>query len=156
MSEDHPYRHTQRAPLCLLLYVLGVVFLAVGWILRNEPVIQWIFPSAGLLMLVLAGSFHHLTVEDEGDRLSISFGPIPLFRRSIRYENIVSVEAGRTTILEGWGIHMSFRGGWVWNLWGRDCVVLRLRKGILRVGTGDADKLSEFLNRRLSDQEPTS
>lgn len=150
------YQHTQRAPLCLLVYGIAVVFLVLGWVLRNEPVIQWVFPLTGLLMLILAASFHHLTVEDEGDRLSISFGPIALFRRSIKYENIVSVEVGRTTILDGWGIHMGFRGGWVWNIWGRDCVVLRLRKGILRVGTDDADQLSAFLSRRLFDQEPTS
>ncbi|QDV56267.1 hypothetical protein [Rosistilla oblonga] len=148
------YRHTQRAPLCLLIYGAAVMFLVLGWALRNESVIQWIFPPTGLLMLVLAASFHHLTVEDKEDRLSISFGPIPLFRRTIKYENIVSIEVGQTTILDGWGIHMSFRGGWGWNIWSRDCVVLRLRKGILRVGTDDAEQLSVFLNRRLSDQEP--
>ncbi|MCS7469127.1 hypothetical protein NZK35_20940 [Stieleria sp. ICT_E10.1] len=150
------YRHTQRAPLCLILYVTAVMFLGLGWVLRNEPVIHWVFPAAGLLTLILSASFHHLTVEDEGDRLSIRFGPIPLFRRSIKYEDIVSVEVGRTTILDGWGIHMSIRGGWVWNLWGRDCVALRLRNGMLRIGTDDADQLSEFLNRRLSEKEPTS
>ncbi len=147
------YRHTQRAPLCLLVYGTAAMFLVLGWVLRNEPVIQWVFPPVGLMMLVLAGSFHHLTVEDEGDRLSISFGPIPLFRRSVKYENIVSVEIGRTTILDSWGIHMSFRGGWVWNIWGRTCVVLRLRKGILRVGTDDAEQLVEFLNARLADTQ---
>jgi hypothetical protein len=120
------YRHTQRAPLCLLIYALGVMFLVLGWVMRNEPVIQWVFPPVGLLILGLAASFHHLTVEDEGDRLSVSFGPIPLFRRSVKYENIMKVETGRTTVLDGWGIHMSLRGSWVWNLWGRYCVVLRL------------------------------
>jgi hypothetical protein len=147
------YRHTQRAPLCLLVYGTAVMFLVLGWVLRNEQVIQWVFPPVGLLMLGLAASFHHLTVEDEGDRLLISFGPVPLFRRSVKYENIVSVEIGRTTILDGWGIHMSLRGGWVWNLWGRNCVVLRLRKGILRVGTDDAVNLVEFLNARLVDAQ---
>ena len=97
------YRHTQRAPLCLLVYGTAIIFLVLGWVLCNEPVIQWVFPPVALLMLVLAGSVHHLTVEDEGDQLSISFGPIPLFRRSVKYENIVSVEIGRTTILDGWG-----------------------------------------------------
>jgi hypothetical protein len=151
MNGNSTYRHTQRAPLCLIVYATAVMFLVLGWVLRNEPYIQWVFPPVGLLMLVLAASFHHLTVEDEGDRLSVSFGPIPLFRRSIKYENIVSVDSGRTLILDGWGIHMSLRGGWAWNLWGRNCVVLRLRKGILRVGTDDAVNLVEFLNARLVD-----
>ena len=112
--------------------------------------VQWVFPIVGPVMLILAASFHHLTVEDEGDCLSISFGPIQLFRRAVRYEDIVSVETGRTTILDGWGIHMSLRGGWVWNIWGRDCVVLQLRKGILRVGTDEAEKLARFVENKIS------
>ena len=149
MSEDHPYKHTQRAPLCLLLYPIGVALL--GWVSSTEPAIQWMFSVAGLLFLILATSFHSLTVEDKGDRLSVSFGPTPLFRRTVLYTDIVSVDTGRTTLLDGWGIHMSLRGGWVWNLWGRDCVVLDLREGVLRVGTDDAERLSDYVKTRLSE-----
>jgi len=152
MSIKSSYRHVQHAPLCLLLCILAIVFLVTGLVLKSEPPISWLFPPIGLLMLVLAASFHHLTVEDQIDRLSIRFGPIPLFRRTIRYDDIISAEIGRTTILDGWGIHMSLRGGWVWNLWGRDCVVLQLRKGILRVGTADAENLADFVNQKISTQ----
>ena len=100
--------------------------------------------------LVQAASFHHLTVEDEIDRLRIRFGPLPLFQRTILYENMLSVEVDRTTILEGWGIHLSPRGGWVWNLWGRDCIVLKLKKGTLRVGTDDVENLAAFVKSRIS------
>ena len=116
--------------------------------MNTEPPIPRLFPPIGVFMLVLAASFHHLTVEDQVDRLSVSFVPILLFRRTIRYDDISSAEIGRTTILDGWGIHRSLRGGWVWNLWGRDCVVLQLRNGILRVGTDDAENLAEFLRGR--------
>ena len=152
MSSESSYKHVQHAPLCLLLYVLSVVFLVLGLVMNTEPPIPWLFPPIGLFMLVLAASFHHLTVEDQGDRLSVSFGPVVLFRRSIQYDDIISAEIGRTTILDGWGIHMSLRGGWVWNLWGRDCVVLQLRKGILRVGTDDAANLAAFLHQKIGTQ----
>jgi hypothetical protein len=152
MSSESSYKHVQHAPLCLLVYVLALIFLVVGLVLKNEPPIPWLFPPIGLFMLVLAASFHHLTVEDQGDRLSVSFGPIPLFRRTIKYDDIISAEIGRTTVLDGWGIHMSLRGGWVWNLWGRDCVVLQLRKGILRVGSDDAVNLADFLNQKIGTQ----
>ena len=152
MSSESSYKHVQHAPLCLLIYVLAVVFLVLGLAMNTEPPIPWLFPPIGLFMLVLAASFHHLAVEDKGDRLSVSFGPLPLFRRTIRYGAIVSAEIGRTTILDGWGIHWSLRGGWVWNLWGRDCVVLQLPKGILRVGTDDAMNLADLLNRKISNQ----
>jgi hypothetical protein len=127
----------------------AITLTLAAWVLRHEPLILWWFPRISFLLLFLAASFHRLTVEDQIDRLSISFGPIPLFRRSIRYDDIVSAEIGRTTILEGWGIHWSFRGGWVWNIWGRDCVVLQLRNGTLIVGTDDAENLAAFVRGRI-------
>jgi hypothetical protein len=148
---DTNYHHTQRAPLCLLVYLLALTLLVLGWVLQDEPPIRWLFPSIGLLLIVIAASFHHLTVTGDDDRLSINFGPIPLFRRSVRYADITNIETGRTTILDGWGIHMSLRGGWVWNLWGRDCVVVRfLNSGVLWIGTDDAEKLAGFLATKIS------
>ena len=140
------YSHTQKAPLCLLVYALAAVFLALGWFVQDAPPIPWLFPPIGLLMLVVAASFHHLTVEDQGDVLSVRFGPIPLFRKTVKYSDIESVEVGRTLLLDGLGIHMSIRGGWVWNIWGRDCVVVHFRNGgTLRIGTDDAENLAGFL-----------
>lgn len=145
-TETFGYSHTQKAPLCLPIYALAAVFVAVGCFVQDTPPIQWLFPPIGLLMLVLAASFHHLTVEDQGDVLSIRFGPVPLFHRTVRYDAIASVETGRTLFLDGWGIHMSIRGGWVWNLWGWDCVVVQFKNGgTLRIGTDDAEKLVCFL-----------
>jgi hypothetical protein len=146
------YHHTQRAPLCLIQYALAVTFLVVAWVERAEPILVWVFPPTALLILILAASFHHLTVADQGDHLLVQFGPLPLFRRRVKYENIKSVEVGRTTILDSWGIHLSLRGGWVWNLWGRDCVVLRFRKGTLRVGTDDAEELARFVMGKINQQ----
>lgn len=143
------YSHTQKAPLCLLVYALAAVFLALGWIVQDAPPIQWLFPPIGLLMLVLAVSFHHLKVVDQGDVLSVSFSPIPLFGKTVQYSDIVKVEVGRTLQFDGWGIHMSIRGGWVWNLWGRDCVVVHLKKGTLRIGTDDTENLAVFLGSRV-------
>lgn len=144
------YRHTQRAPLCFLVYALAMILFVMGTAWRSETPILWTFSITGFLTLVLAASFHYLTVEDQGERLSICFGPVPLFRRSMKYEDIMSAEVGRTTILDGWGIHMSLQGGWVWNLWGRDCVVIRFKNGgRLRVGTDDADNLASYIQRRL-------
>src|SRR5688500_7745918 len=82
------YWHRQAAPLCLLLYILAAVFLSVGWGARHSPVVSLVLPVSGLLMLVLAGSFHHLTVADEGEALAVRFGPLPLFRTAIRYDDI--------------------------------------------------------------------
>jgi hypothetical protein len=103
-------------------------------------------------MAMLGYSMQHLTVSDEGDRLAICFGPLPLFRRRIRYDDIIGVEIGRTTIMDGWGIHWSPWGGWVWSLSAGRCVVIRHQRGITSVGTDDAEGLAEFLKSRTDGQ----
>jgi hypothetical protein len=72
-----------------------------------------------------------------------------LFKRRIRYDDILEVEIGRTTILDGWGIHWSPRDGWVWSLSAGECAVIRLRRGVIRVGTDDADRLAVFLKTKI-------
>jgi hypothetical protein len=105
-------------------------------------------------MLLLAESFHHLTVADEGDRLVIRFGPLPLFRKSIWYDDIRTVEKGRTTFVDGWGIHWNPWVGSLWSIWGFDCIVIRLKRSSIRVGTDDPDGLAGFLQGRIADQKP--
>jgi hypothetical protein len=149
MNGGSTYHHTQKGPWGLLCYALAVAFL-VATLYLPVPALQITFLVTALFMLLLGASLGHLTVEDEGDQLAIHFGPFPLFRKRIFYEDILEVEQARTTFLEGWGIHWSPGGGWVWNIWGRDCVVLRLKRGTLKVGTDDPEGLAEFLKNRIS------
>ena len=142
------YSHTQWAPICLILYGFAIYCIALGWFI-GDTLGMYVAGGVGLLLGSLAPCFHHLTVQDQGEVLGIQFGPIPLFRRIVRYADIKMVEVGRTLILDGWGIHLSIRGGWVWNLWGRDCVVIHLKKGVLRIGTDDAVNLAEFLTTKI-------
>ena len=159
MSSLAIYYHRQHGPLCLLVYATAALLAGVAWYCRHEPpqpFLTWILSGSAMLVFLFAASFHHLTVADEIDRLRIRFGPIPLFQRAVLYEDIVGVEVGRTSFLDGWGIHMSLSGGWVMNLWGRDCVVLKLKKGTLRVGTDDAENLTAFIKSRLPEDSDLS
>ncbi len=149
MTQSTRYRHMQRAPICWLLYAMAILFAALAWILQNEPYVPWIFLAISPFLLLLAASFHYLAVQGDDVGLKISFGPLPLFRRTIRYEEIVGAEPGKTDFLDGLGIHMSLKGGWVWNIWGRDCVVLTLRKGIFRLGTDQPQQLAQFIESRM-------
>jgi hypothetical protein len=148
------YHHTQRAPLCWCVYLIAVVMLGSAWALRQELVAFAVLAISALPAIIFGAAFHHLTVADEGNQLAVYFGPLPLFQKRIRYEDIRGVEIGRTTVLDGWGIHWSLRGGWVWNIWGRDCVVIRLQQGVLRVGTDDPQGLAEFLRKRIAQHAP--
>jgi hypothetical protein len=145
------YSHKRTAPHCLILYGVGITPVTVAVLLGDDLGIV-IGGSVSLVLVLLASCFHYLAVEDRGDVLAIRFGPVPLFRRTVGYADIGSVEVGRT-LLEGWGIHLSIRGGWVWSLWGRDCVVVRLKDGgTLRIGTDDAENLACFLKRKFARQ----
>jgi len=143
------YHHTQKGPWGLMCYAFAGGFLLAS---LSLPVLalQITFFVTALFMLLLGVSMGHLTVEDEGDRLSVRFGPFPLFRRRIPYDDILEVETGRTTFLDGWGIHWSPWSGWVWNVWGYDCVVLRLKRGRLKIGTDDAEGLAGFVRTRVA------
>jgi hypothetical protein len=142
------YCHTQKAPWFLLLFAFAALFFTLTWTERGDPVLLVVFPLSGLVMAVLGYSFQQLTVADEGDWLAIRFGPLPLFKKRIRYEDIREVDVGRTTILDGWGIHWSPWGGWLWSVAAGKCVVIRRRRGVTRVGTDDAQELAEFLKGR--------
>ena len=144
------YSHTQKSPLYLLLYGTAIALFIISCFAIDQSRIALIL--AGVLMLFLGMTFDHLTITDQGNWLSICFGPLRLFRRKIYYANIVKVEVGRTLILEGWGIHDSIRGGWVWNLWGRSCVVVHFKTGgTLRIGTDDAENLAGFLEDKVNE-----
>jgi hypothetical protein len=109
--------------------------------------------AVGLHIALLAPALRHLTVVDEGDWLAIRFGPLSLSRRTVRSDDMEGVEVGRALLLDGWGIHYSVRGRWVWNLWGRDCVVVHLKNsGVLRIGTDDAVNLARFLEGKVAQQ----
>ncbi|SIO67743.1 hypothetical protein SAMN05444166_8436 [Singulisphaera sp. GP187] len=143
------YQHTQKGPWSLVLYGIGVFTLGLGLLLREEPLVTTWLPTLGVLLLLVGACFQHLTVTDEEDRLDIRFGPLPLFRKQILYEDMRAVEVGRTTLLDGWGIHLSLRGGWVWNIAGWDCVIIHHR-GKTWVGTDDAENLARFLKAKIS------
>jgi hypothetical protein len=146
------YYHIQRGPWWLVCYALAAISFTVTSSVP-VPVLQITFSVTGVSLLLLGASLGHLIVEDEGDHLVIHFGPFPLFRKRIRYEDIRAVEQGRMPFHESGGIHWSPWGGWIWSVWGTDCVVLRWKRGTFRVGTDDAEGLAGFLQGRISAAE---
>jgi len=149
IQTDKTYRHSQVGPWGVILVGSSAFLLAIAWSARNEPVAVLICALIAAVILVAAASFQYLIVADEGDHLALRFGPLPLARKTIRYDDMQDVEVGRTLLLDGWGIHMSIRSGCVWNIWGRDCVVIHDRRTVIRVGTDDAAKLTAFLKSKI-------
>ena len=148
------YEHTQTAPLYIILAASCAGMLVAAWTIPVLP-LRIMFCVIGGLMVLLTLSFRQLTVSDQRDHLLVQFGPLPLFRRRVKYADIGSVQRSRTSFLDGWGIHISPSGGWTWNLWGFDCVDVHFKKGWrLRIGTDDPDGLEAFLQETLGVERP--
>lgn len=142
---DRRYSHTQRAPLHWILWALVALLLCLMPLVEDSLIVLGILACTCLLCAVLALSFRTLSVTDEGDHLEICFGPFPLFRKTVPYDTIDGAEIGRSSFLDGWGVHYLPGRGWIYNLWGFDCVCLQLGTQRLRVGTDDPDGLVAFI-----------
>ena len=143
------YDHTQTSPLFLFLAAIGIGFFVWGNQVDGQKLSITLF-SIGAVWFLLGLSFRQLTCRNEGDHLRISFGPLPIFRRKLLYARLEKVEQSRSSLLDGWGIHLCTRGGWVWNLWGFDCVDIDSTSGKkLRLGTDDPEGLAAFLKTKV-------
>ena len=142
------YSHTQKAPLGLLIALLGIAFAAFAFLTHETPAIYGM-AGGSILCFLVAGMIHTLTVADTGRHLTVRFGPIPAMGTKIQYTDILTVEPARSNILDGWGIHWAPGKGWIYNLWGFDCVRFSLQNGkCVRIGTDDAAGLIAFVQSR--------
>ncbi len=99
--------------------------------------------SEGVLT-VIAFTFASLTISDTSGSLRVQFGPLPLVGTEIQYDEILEVEQEKSTYLDGWGLWRA-HGGWLWNVWGFDCIKIVTDKKTVRIGTQNPKKLLKFL-----------
>ena len=129
----------------------GVVLLMAGVLVGETATVV-----GGVILILVAGMVGHMRVWDDGEALCVRFGPIPLLRTRIPYEDIERVEPSRTRWYHGWGVH-GWPGAWlVYNIWGFGAVTLHLKepRGPLRfrrylIGTDDPQRLVKFLQERV-------
>jgi hypothetical protein len=143
------YEKTQYAPLHYILLALAVTLLMGAWVARAEPAAVIVLVGVAATLVLVALMFGSLTVRDEGDCLALRYGPLPAFRKQIRYTDITAVEPGRTSIIDGWGIHYLPGRGTTYNLWGFGCVKLSLGRKVIRVGSDDVENLVTFLRGKI-------
>lgn len=158
MSSTRRYDHVQRGLFHWGIYAIAAVCLWAGIAILDGRIEQevsggdaalWVFFVMAALLVFLGMSFQYLRVRDCGDTLEINFGPLPLLSKQVRYADISSVERARTSLIDGWFVHVVPGRGWTWNLWGRDCAELSINGSQLRVGTNDAEGLVSFLEERI-------
>jgi len=122
-----------------------------AWLARDAAWVAVLNLAVAAVFVIVAMMFASLTVRDEGQWLALRFGPMPVFRKRIRYADITTVEPGRSAIIDGWGIHYIIGRGWTYNLWGFGCVKLTLGKKVIRVGSDDVDHLAAFLKGKMEE-----
>src|SRR5947209_2791303 len=70
-----------EGPLGLILYGSALACFVLAWVAGSAPG-SFIAVAVGLLIALLAPAFRPLTGEDQGERLAVRYGPLPLFRRT--------------------------------------------------------------------------
>jgi hypothetical protein len=141
------YSHQQRAWISIILYAFAITIFPLAVLMGDLAGTVFVGVVAAFL-LVLATAMHYLQVEDDRERLTIAFGPLPLFRTFVNYADIQEVRVAQIPLLCGAGIHYMLGFGWVWKIGGRDGVVLKLKKRTITIGTDEAEKLASFLDKR--------
>jgi len=149
------YTHTQHGRWHYLFYTFIVATLVGAFLARSQPPVVAMNLAVAAILALCGLSFGSLMISDEGDRLVLRFGPLPLVRKTIRYADITFVEVGRTSILNGWGMHYTPFRGWTYNVWGFACVKLTLGRKIIRVGTDDADELAKVIREKMGRSGPS-
>jgi len=144
------YEHTQRSPLHLVLMAGAGVFAGQAVIVRQEQPSRIVLLSVAALFIFLAACFAELTVRDDGERLVLRYGPMPMFGWKFSWNDVESAEVGRTSWIDGLGIHWIPGRGTTFNLWGFDCVVVRVKGKVVHIGTDDAVALAQHIRAKIS------
>ena len=148
------YDHTQRGKLHWWLHFAAitnaVIFL---FFIPKDPLgivyITTVFVTG--MLEFFAWTVITLRVYDDGDAISLRFGPIPLAKKRIAYQETKSAEPSRSKVIDGWGVHYIPGRGWTYNLWGFECVELTtIDNRTIRIGTDDSSGLNAFLQTKIT------
>lgn len=144
------YQHVQQSPFHFLLYLLTSFMFLFAWQIRDDVAPSIVVIVVAAVMLFLTLSFQTLTVSDgQGKYLDVRYGPLNLFGTRIAYDEITAVEQGKTSLVDGWGIHFIPFRGWTINLWGFECAKISRGDKVIRIGTDDSENLVKFLRDRM-------
>jgi hypothetical protein len=145
------YEHTQTgwpmrfafassALLCIVLSALPEL---------SAPVTRAFLLAGAVLAGALGFAWSRLTIEIGNEYLRWRYG-LGWPRFSLALAEITDVEATQTTFWQGWGIHRT-RAGWLYNIAGRDAIIVTRRDGRKTLlGTDEPRRLKAALDRALA------
>ncbi len=145
------YRHTQRSAwyVAVTLLAICVLWAATLWgALSGASTAPLSLRIAGgvSVVLLLGLTFSSLTVAVHEDQIAWWFG-LGWPRGHMCLADVLDASATRTTLLQGWGVHLT-ASGWLWNLSGLNAVRLRnARKRTVLLGTDHPQELLDAIAR---------
>lgn len=140
------YQHSQAGPPVIWIVVccwwIPVALLSAANDPGRAPYLVGLFP---VLSLIYVGFLRlTVTVSRAEILLAYTFGRP---RRRIDRGRLISAVPERIPLWYGWGIRRTPKG-WMWNVWGRDAVLISLTDGGFLVGTDDLERLVAALSLR--------
>ena len=142
------YEHVQHGWLHIIFWAVAAVMVAGASLASSSRAAEG-FALAVAGVFVLCAHVRHAHRAGRRGPPRLALGPVPVFGTLIRYADLTAVEPGRTSIIDGWGIHYIPWRGWTYNLWGFGCVKLTLGKRVIRVGSDDVENLAAFLKTKI-------
>lgn len=142
------YHHTQRNAAAFLLFNLTAL-VPVGLFLSGalppgDVGARLTVLVAAVVMMVSSFAFSSLTIAVRDGQLSWWFGP-GIIKKTVPLSTIVSAEPTTTSIVNGWGIHLTGRG-WLYNVAGRQAVLITQQDGKrFLLGTDEPDSLAQSI-----------
>lgn len=123
MNDRALYEHTQTGWPILVAMVVAVGIVEAAAVLTADRLVPWIV----VVLVPVTLLFSSLTIRVTPQALEWWLG-LRMLGRTIPLAEIGTVEAIRTNLFEGWGIHLTWHG-WLWNVSGFNAVSIRLRGG---------------------------
>ncbi len=146
------YKHTQRAWWCTAFVLLAIVALW-SWVVwstiadpRTAPSSLRIAGGTTVALVLIGLTFSSLTIVVRDQEVAWWFG-LGLPRGHIRLVDLLDASTARTTLWQGWGVHLTMRG-WLWNVSGLNAVRLRnARRRTVLLGTDRPQELLDAIAR---------
>jgi hypothetical protein len=156
------YRTTQSGTLGAVLLSSTAILsgsalaIAKGWVSAPKEGASrgaLAFLGAAAVTGACAALFSTLTIAEHSAGISVTFGPLALFKTTIAFADIAAVAPGRAKWYHGLGMRYSLGkgAGWRWAVSGSDVVEITMKKtgAVFSVGTADAQGLVELLKAKI-------
>jgi hypothetical protein len=142
------YQHTQRNRLVAILLTIAALG-SLALLLRSGPApmpagVRLTVLAAAITMVVSGFIFSSLTVTIRDGQLSWWFGPGAV-KKTVPLSTIVAAEPTTTSLISGLGIHLT-RRGWLYNVAGREAVLVRQADGKeFLIGSDEPEQLAQAI-----------